>query len=112
MDNGCSTPERLSHDARRVAKMLLPRRFHRTVRTAARKWMRRINNERQTSIRRNRFYWSADDSLYHLEAVRHYHMVMVVGVVSAVDIGDIMGDFSGHRITCGRMERWTQLSLS
>lgn len=31
-------------------------------------------------------------------------MVMVVGAVSAVDISDIMGDLSGHRITCGRME--------
>ena len=32
-------------------------------------------------------------------------MVMVVGAVSAVDIGDIMGDFSDHRITCGRMKK-------
>lgn len=31
-------------------------------------------------------------------------MVMVVGAVSAVDISDIVGDFSGHRITCGRVE--------
>ena len=65
---------------------------------------RRINNERQTNVKRNRFHRSADDSLYHLEAVRHYRVVMVVGAVSAVDINDIMGDCSGHRITCGRME--------
>lgn len=63
-----------------------------------------MNNEQQASIRRNRFYWSADDSLYHPEAVWHYCMVMVVGAVSAMDISDIMGDLSGHRITCGRME--------
>lgn len=63
-----------------------------------------MNNEQQPSIRRNRFHRCADDSLYHPETVRHYHMVMVVGVVSAVDINDIMGDLSGHRITCGRME--------
>ena len=37
-------------------------------------------------------------------------MVMVVGAVSAVDISDIMGDFSDHRITCGRMKKWTQLN--
>lgn len=30
-------------------------------------------------------------------------MIMVVGAVSAVDIGDIMGDFSDHRITCRRV---------
>ena len=66
------------------------------------KW--RINNEQQTSIRWNRFHRSTDDSLYHLEAVRRYCMVMVVGAVSAMDISDIMGDFSGHRITCGSME--------
>ena len=36
-------------------------------------------------------------------------MVMVVGAVSAVDIGDIMGDFSDHRITCGRAEMTTEL---
>ena len=65
---------------------------------------RRINNEQQTSIGRNRFHRSADDSFYYLEAVRHYHMVMVVGAVSAMDINDIMGDFSGHRITCRRVE--------
>ena len=63
-----------------------------------------MNNEQQTSVGRNRFYWSADDSLYHLEAVRHYRMVMVVGAVSAVDINDIMGSFSDHRITCRRAE--------
>lgn len=63
-----------------------------------------MSNEQQTSIEWNRFYWSADDSLYHLEAVRHYRMVMVVGVVSAVDINDIVGDCSGHRITCRRTE--------
>ena len=65
------------------------------------KW--RINNERQTNVKRNRLYRSADDSLYHPEAVRHYHVVVVVGAVSAVDISDIMGDLSGHRITCGRV---------
>ena len=70
-----------------------------------------MNNEQQTSIEWNRFYRSADDSLYYPEAVWHYHMVMVVGAVSAVDIGDIMGDFSDHRITCGRMEKWTRLSF-
>ena len=64
---------------------------------------RRINNEQQASIGRNRFYWSTDDSLYHPEVVWHYHMVMVVGAVSAVDISDIVGDFSGHRITCRRI---------
>ena len=37
-------------------------------------------------------------------------MVIVVGTVSTVDIGDIMGDFSDHRITCGRMEKWTRLN--
>ena len=31
-------------------------------------------------------------------------MVMVVGAVSAMDIDDIMGDFSDHRVTCGRAE--------
>lgn len=31
-------------------------------------------------------------------------MVMVVGAVPTVGIDDIMGDFSDHRITCGRME--------
>ena len=70
-----------------------------------------MNNEQQASIGRNRFHGSADDSLYHLEAVWHYCMVMVVGTVSAVDIGDIMGDFSDHRITYGRMEKWTRLNL-
>ena len=68
-----------------------------------------MNNEQQTSVGRNRFHRSADDSLYHPEAVWHYRMVMVVGAVSAVDIGDIMGDFRGYRITCGRMEKWTLL---
>ena len=63
-----------------------------------------MNNEQQTSIGRNRFYRSTDDSLHHTEAVRHYHVVMVVGAVSAMDINDIMGDCSGYRITCGRME--------
>ena len=63
-----------------------------------------MNNEQQTSIRWNRFHRSADDSLYHPEAVRRYRMVMVVGTVSTVDINDIMGDLSGHRITCRRME--------
>ena len=63
-----------------------------------------MNNEQQASIGRNRFHRSADDSLYHPEAVRHYRVVMVVGTVSAVDINDIMGDLSGHRITCGRAE--------
>ena len=72
---------------------------------------RRINNERQTNVKRNRLYRSADYSLYHPEAMRRYHVVMVVGAVSAVDIGDIMGDFSGHRITCRRMERWTRLNF-
>ena len=65
---------------------------------------RRINNEQQTSIGRNRFHRSVNNSLYYLEAVRHYRVVMVVGVVSAVDISDIVGDFSGHRITCRRVE--------
>ena len=69
-----------------------------------------MNNEQQTSVGRNRFHRSADDSLYHPEAVRHYRVVMVVGTVSAVDINDIMGDLSGHRITCGRMEKWTRLN--
>lgn len=46
-------------------------------------------------------------------------MVMVVGIVSAMDISDIVGDFSGHRITCGRAkikmnktdlaERWDKM---
>lgn len=63
-----------------------------------------MNNEQQTSIRWNRFHRSADDSLYYPEAMRRYCMVMVVGVVSAVDISDIVGDFSGHRITCRRVE--------
>lgn len=71
-----------------------------------------MNNEQQTSVGRNRFYWSADDSLYHPEAVWRYRMVMVVGIVSAMDINDIMGDLSGHRITYGRMEKWTRLNLS
>ena len=66
------------------------------------KW--RINNEQQASIGRNRFHRSADDSFHHPEAVRHYCMVVVVGAVSAVDISDIVGDFSGHRITCRRVE--------
>ena len=66
------------------------------------KW--RINNEQQTSVGRNRFHRSADDSLYHPEAVRRYRMVVVVGAVSTMDISDIVGDFSGHRITCRRME--------
>ena len=65
---------------------------------------RRTNNEQQTSVRWNRFHRSADDSLYHPEAVRHYCMVMVVGTVSTMDISDIMDDFSGHRITCRRVE--------
>ena len=65
---------------------------------------RRINNERQTNVKRNRLYRSTDDSLYYLEAVRHYRVVMVVGAVSAVDINDIVGDFSGHPITCRRVE--------
>ena len=38
-------------------------------------------------------------------------MVMVVGAISAVDIGDIMGDFSDHRITCGGTEKWTRLNF-
>ena len=41
--------------------------------------------------------------------MRHYRVVMVVGVVSAVDISDIVGDCSGHRITCRRakmMAEW------
>ena len=63
-----------------------------------------MNNEQQTSVGRNRLYRSADDSLYHPEAVWHYCMVMVVGTVSAVDISDIVGDFGGHRITCRRVE--------
>ena len=63
-----------------------------------------MSNEQQTSIRWNRFHRSADDSLYHPEAVWHYRMVMVVGTVSAMDISDIMGNFSGHRITCRRVE--------
>ena len=70
-----------------------------------------MNNEQQTSVGRNQLYRSADDSLYYPEAVRHYHMVMVVGAVPTVDIGDIMGDFRGHRITCGRMKKWTRLNL-
>ena len=70
-----------------------------------------MNNERQTNVKRNRLYRSADDSLYRLEVVRHYRVVMVVGTVSAVDISDIMGDLSGHHITCGRMEKWTRLNL-
>lgn len=70
-----------------------------------------MNNEQQTSVGWNRFHRSADDSLYHPETVRHYRMVMVVGVVSTVDISDIMGDFSDHRITCGRAEKWTRLNL-
>ena len=70
-----------------------------------------MNNEQQTSIRWNRFRRSTDDSLYYPEAVWHYHMVMVVGAVPTVGIDDIMGDFSDHRITCGRMERWTRLNL-
>ena len=111
MDNGCSTPERLSHDARCVEKTLLPRRFHHTARGAARNARRRIKNEQQASIGRNQLYRSADDSLYYPEAVRHYYMVMVVGTVSTVDIDDIMGDFSDHRITCGRMEKWTRLNF-
>ena len=73
--------------------------------------MRRMNNEQQASIGRNRFYWSTDNSLYYPETVWHYRMVMVVGVVSTVDIDDIMGDFSDHRITCGRMEKWTRLNF-
>ena len=73
--------------------------------------MRRTSNEQQTSIEWNRFYRSADDSLYRLEVVRHYRVVMVVGIVSAMDINDIAGDFSDHRITCGRMEKWTRLSF-
>ena len=72
---------------------------------------RRTSNEQQTSVGRNRFHRSADDSLYHPEAVRRYRMVMVVGTVSTVDIGDIMGDFSDHRITYGRMEKWTRLNF-
>ena len=78
-----------------------------------------MNNEQQTSVGRNRFHRSADDSFYHPEAVRRYHMVMVVGVVSAVDIGDIMGDFCSYCITCGRTkikmnnadftERWDKM---
>ena len=72
---------------------------------------RRIDNERQTNVKRNRFRRSTDDSLYYLEAVWHYHMVMVVGAVSAMDINDIMGDFNNHRITYGRMEKWTRLSF-
>ena len=63
-----------------------------------------MNNEQQASIGRNRFRRSADDSLYRPETVWHYCMVMVVGAVSAVDINDIMGDFSGRCITCRRME--------
>ena len=70
-----------------------------------------MNNEQQTSIRWNRFRRSTDDSLYYPEAVWHYHMVMVVGAVPTVGIDDIMGDFSDHRITCGRMEKWTRLSF-
>lgn len=70
-----------------------------------------MSNERQTNVKWNRLYRSADDSLYHPETVRHYRVVMVVGTVSAVDIGDIMGDLSGHRITYGRMEKWTQLNI-
>lgn len=70
-----------------------------------------MSNEQQTSIEWNRFCRSADDSLYRLEVVRHYRVVMVVGVISAVDIDDIMGDFSDHRITCGRMEKWTPLNI-
>ena len=81
------------------------------ARTAEQNARRRINNEQQTSIRWNRFYRSADDSLYHPEAVWAYRMVMVVGAVSAVDISDIMGDLSGHRITCRRVEKWTQLNI-
>ena len=65
------------------------------------KW--RINNEQQASIGRNRLYRSTDDSLYHPEAVWHYRVVMVVGTVSTMDISDIVGDFSGHRITCRRI---------
>ena len=65
---------------------------------------RRIDNERHTNVKRNRLYRCADDSLYHPEAVRRYHVVVVVGVVSTMDISDIMGDFSGHRITCRRVE--------
>ena len=72
---------------------------------------RRTNNEQQTNVKRNRLYRCADDSLYHPEAVLHYCMVMVVGTVSTMDISDIMGDFSGHRITCRRMEKWTRLSF-
>ena len=63
-----------------------------------------MNNEQQTSIGRNRFHRSVNNSLYYLEAVRHYRVVMVVGAVSTMDISDIMDDFSGHRITCRRVE--------
>ena len=65
---------------------------------------RRTNNEQQASIRWNRFYRSADNSFYYPETVRHYHVVMDMGAVSAVDISDIVGDFSGHRITCRRVK--------
>lgn len=70
-----------------------------------------MSNEQQTSIEWNRFYRSADDSLYHPEAMRHYRMVMVVGAVPTVDINDIMGDFNHYRITCGRTKKWTRLNL-
>lgn len=53
---------------------------------------------------RNQFRRSVNNSLYRSKTVRRYRMVMVVGAVSAVDISDIMGNLSGHRITCGRME--------
>ena len=72
---------------------------------------RKTNNEQSTSIGWDRFHRSADNSLHHPEAVRHYHMVMVVGVVSTMDISDIVGDFSGHCITCRRKERWTRLNF-
>lgn len=78
-----------------------------------------MSNEQQTSIEWNRFYRSTNDSLYRLEVVRHYRVVLVVGTVSAMDINDIVGNFCGHCITCGRTkikmnntdfaERWDKM---
>jgi hypothetical protein len=39
--------------------------------------------------------------------MRHYRVVMVVGTVSAVDISDILGDFSDHR-AIDRREKMTR----
>lgn len=63
-----------------------------------------MSNEQQTSIVRNQLRRSVNNSLHCSKAVRHYRVVMVVGIVSAMDIRNIVDDFCGRRITCGRME--------